>query len=57
MCHLTVAKRVLIYVKGTSDHGILIPNQKNISKKLEAYGYSDLNWGGDQDDRKSRTRY
>ncbi|KAK2365584.1 putative mitochondrial protein [Trifolium repens] len=57
MCHLTAAKRVLRYVKGTNDHGILIPNQKNSSKKLEAYGYSDSDWGGDQDDRKSTAGY
>ncbi|WJX39555.1 DNA helicase [Trifolium repens] len=57
MCHLTATKRVLRYVKGTNDHGILIPNKKNSSKKLEAYGYSDLDWGGDQDDRKSTAGY
>jgi hypothetical protein len=53
MCHLTAAKRLLRYVKGTSDHGILIPNQRNSSKKLEVYDYSDSDWGEDQDDRKS----
>jgi hypothetical protein len=57
MCHLTAAKRVLRYVKGTNDHGILFPNQKNNSKKLEAYVYSDSDWGGDMDDRKSTAGY
>jgi hypothetical protein len=45
ICHLTAAKRVLKYVKGTSGHGILIQNQKNSSKKLKDYGYSDSDWG------------
>ncbi|MCI77901.1 hypothetical protein A2U01_0099171, partial [Trifolium medium] len=30
-----------------------MPNQRNTSVKLEAYGYSNSDWGGDQDDRKS----
>ncbi|GAU44417.1 hypothetical protein TSUD_100640 [Trifolium subterraneum] len=55
--HLTAAKRVLRYVKGTSSHGILLPNQSNNSVKLKAYGYSDSDWGGDQDDRKSTAGY
>jgi hypothetical protein len=55
--HLTAAKRVLRYVKGTSNHGILLPNQRNSRLKLKAYGYSDSDWGGDQDDRKSTAGY
>jgi hypothetical protein len=48
MSHLTTAKRVLRYVKGTSDHGILIQNQKNSSKKLKAYDYSYSDWEGNK---------
>ncbi|XP_014625989.1 uncharacterized mitochondrial protein AtMg00810-like [Glycine max] len=48
--HFLEAKRILRYVKGTLDLGILYPySQKNIEG--EVFGYSD--WCGDKDDRKS----
>ena len=50
--HFLAAKRIPRYVKGTLDLGILYPyNQNNI--KGEVFDYSDSDWCGDKDDRKS----
>lgn len=51
-CQLPYAKWILKYIKFITDHGALMPNQKNISKKAMLYGYTDSDWGGDQDDKK-----
>ncbi|XP_040871218.1 secreted RxLR effector protein 161-like [Glycine max] len=54
--HFLVAKRILRYAKGTLDLGILYPyRQKSIEG--EVFGYSDSNWCGDKDDRKSTVGY
>ncbi|XP_040861423.1 secreted RxLR effector protein 161-like [Glycine max] len=54
--HFLEAKRILRYVKGTLDLGILYPySQKNIEG--EVFGYSDSDWCGYKDDRKSTTGY
>lgn len=55
--HLAAAKRILRYVKGTLDHGVLLPNKKNSSKGAKVFGYSDSDWGGDCDDRKNIAGY
>lgn len=52
-CHLLATKRILRYIRGKSNKGVLIPNQKNTSKKAMTYGYFDSDWGGDQNDMKS----
>lgn len=50
--HWKMAKRVLRYLKGTVDCGI------NYEKKSEyLVAYSDSDWGGDKNDRKSNTGY
>jgi len=48
------AKRILRYLQGTSDYGILFPKAKS-GTELELLGYSDSNWCGDKGDRKSTT--
>jgi hypothetical protein len=48
--HLAAVKQVLWYVKGTLDHGCMY---KKIEKGLKVHGYSDSDWAGDIDDRKS----
>ncbi|KAG6473448.1 hypothetical protein ZIOFF_067364 [Zingiber officinale] len=51
--HLKIAKRILRYIKGTIDFGLLYSTSNHF--KLE--GYSDSDWGGDIDDRKSTTGF
>jgi len=51
--HLIAAKRILRYVKGTSNYGIQY--SKNQSDELVVY--SDSDWSGDKDDRKSIAAY
>ena len=46
-------KRILRYLKGTADHGLAFtPNASG-----DCVGYSDADWGGDLNDRKSTSGY
>ena len=49
--HWTAAKRVLRYLKGTNNLGILYKGDSGM------HGYSDADWAGDADDRKSTSGY
>lgn len=51
--HLTVAKRILRYLKGTLELGILYKH----GQKAELLAYSDSDYAGDLDDRKSTSGY
>lgn len=51
--HLKAAKRILCYVKGTLDFGLLYSS----SKELKLVGYCDSDWAGNLDDRKSTTGF
>ena len=51
--HWVAVKRILRYLRGTLNFGILYSN--NGSK--ECIGYSDADWAGDLDDRKSTSGY
>ncbi|XP_030924682.1 secreted RxLR effector protein 161-like [Quercus lobata] len=51
--HWFAAKKVLRYIKGTLDFGLLY----SYNNDAALYGYSDSDWGGDQDERKSTTGY
>ncbi|XP_039006133.1 secreted RxLR effector protein 161-like [Hibiscus syriacus] len=51
--HWSAAKRILRYVKGTTGYGLFYTHSEN-SKLV---GYSDSDYGGDLDDRKSTTGY
>jgi hypothetical protein len=54
--HLIAAKRILRYLKGTKDYGLCF--QRNSSNgTMELEGYSDSDWCGDKDDRRSTTGY
>ena len=51
--HLAAAKRILRYIKGTSDYGLVY--KRNEETKL--VGFCDSDYPGDQDDRKSTSGY
>lgn len=53
MKHYQEAKRVLRYVKGTSHFGVQFTSVEN----PELYGYSDSDWGGSNEDKKSTSGY
>ena len=50
--HWRAVKRVFRYLKGTSDYAIMYDGR---SRKIE--GFSDADWVGDQDERRSTTGY
>ena len=52
--HLAAAKRVLRYVKGTLDFGLRYPKYDSHDA---IFGYSDSDFSGDMDDRKSTSGY
>lgn len=51
--HIAAARRVLYYLKGTATLSIVY----EFGKDLILLGYSDANWAGDKNDRKSITGY
>ena len=53
--HLTTAKRVLRYIKGTSKFGIFFSTSAEVTMNL--IGYSDSDWGGGVDDSRSTSGY
>ena len=51
--HWVAAKRTLRYLRGTSNHGIIFKGDESWS----CVGYSDADWAGNKDDRKSTSGY
>ncbi|KAH9768833.1 hypothetical protein KPL71_011754 [Citrus sinensis] len=51
--HFKAAKIILRYIKGTINFGLLY----SFSNDYKLVGYSDSDWGGDVDDRKSTTGF
>ncbi|KAJ4716700.1 Retrovirus-related Pol polyprotein from transposon TNT 1-94 [Melia azedarach] len=51
--HFKAAKRILRYLKGTTNFGLFY----SCSDNFELVGYSDSDWAGDTDDRKSTTGF
>ena len=51
--HWTALKRVLRYLKGTVNYGLMYSSKTS----KECVGYSDADWAGDLDDRKSTSGY
>ncbi|XP_043687617.1 secreted RxLR effector protein 161-like [Telopea speciosissima] len=47
--HVVAVKRILKYLKGSMEHGLWYPRKKN----FELTAYSNANWEGCVDDRKS----
>jgi hypothetical protein len=54
--HLAAVKRILRYVKGTVDFGILFPSC-DVGKKCKLDGFTDASWCSDVDDRRSTAGY
>ena len=54
--HMMAAKRILRYIRGTINYGILLPNTITNSN-MELVGYTDSDWRRDNDDRKSTAGY
>ena len=52
--HWSAAKRILRYLKGTRDLGLLY---KRSQQNLILHGYSDADWAGNVDTRRSTTGY
>ena len=49
--HWVAVKRIMRYLNGTINHGLLYDNVSKLT------GFSDANWAGDLDDRKSTSGY
>ncbi|MCH99895.1 cationic amino acid transporter 1-like, partial [Trifolium medium] len=56
LSHLAATKRILRYIRGTVDYGIIFPNSDK-GNQCELTAYTDSNWCGDADDRKSTAGY
>lgn len=56
-CHLTAGKRVPRYVKDIIDHGVMMPRKKNTNPDVEVHGYTNSDFSGDQDEKKSIVGY
>lgn len=54
--HLVAVKRIIRYLKGTPDFGVLFPHQQEHTK-LQLVAYSDSDWCGDQIERRSTMGY
>jgi hypothetical protein len=53
--HMMAIKRILRYLKGTLTHGVLYKH--TIDRRLELVGFSDSDYAGDLNDRKSTSGY
>nr|CAD1844000.1 unnamed protein product [Ananas comosus var. bracteatus] len=53
MIHMGATKRILRYLKGTSDHGLWFTKTNNFS----IFGFSDSDWAGFIDDRRSTSEF
>ncbi|GAU38467.1 hypothetical protein TSUD_151900 [Trifolium subterraneum] len=53
--HVAAIKRIMRYLKGSISFGILY--KRNFCEKLQLDGWSDSNYAGDLDDRKSTSGY
>ena len=55
--HMIACKRVFRYLKGTPNLGLVLGGTQSISPSIEVLAYSDSDWGGNHDDRRSTTGY
>jgi hypothetical protein len=58
MKHWLATQHLMKYLKGTTEYGLEFSNKgMNTNNNLEITTYSDADWGGDLDERKSTTGY
>jgi len=55
--HVTACKRVFRYLKGTPELGIVLGGTEPIEPELHLTAYSDSDWAGNHDDRRSTTGF
>ena len=48
---------MLRYIKGTIDHGVLLPKKSKNNIDVKVHGYTDSDFSGDQDEKKSTAGY
>ena len=53
--HWTAVKRILRYLKGTPNYGLMY--SRSVDRDHTLIGYSDADWAGDVNDRKSTSGY
>ncbi|XP_073222941.1 secreted RxLR effector protein 161-like [Cicer arietinum] len=54
--HYMATKRILRYIKETNELGLLYPRNSN-GDEAELVDFTDVDWWGDKDERKSTTGY
>jgi hypothetical protein len=55
--HVTACKRAFRYLKGTPKLGLVLGGTESITPTVELLSYSDSDWGGNHDDRRSTTGF
>jgi len=55
--HMRASKKVLKYMRGTSEYGLRYDNNNNRDDRVTVSAYCDSDWAGDKDDRRSTTGY
>jgi ribosomal protein L12E/L44/L45/RPP1/RPP2 len=55
--HLVAGKRILRYLKGTTSLGLTYRGEGDINGIINVHAYTDADWAGDLEERKSTTGY
>eukprot|EP00253_Pinus_taeda_P035538 PITA_35538 len=55
--HWTTMKWVFRYLCGTSDYGLCYQGRPGLDRELDIYGFVDVDWAGDLDQRRSTSGY
>ena len=56
-CHWSGVKRIFRYIRGTMDYGLVFSSTDNSSSDNVLVGFSDADWAGDLDTRRSTSGY
>ena len=55
--HWRTVKRVLRYLRGTSDYGLCYQGRPGLDRVLDIHGFVDADWAGDLNQRRSTSGY